>query len=271
MRHRLSPLFESKEPPAAQAIAGLRWIDFELRPHSHIQSHSHGELHLCIVQSGQFEEREGKRYHRCSVDIARLSRPGVSHELYTEKDASSGKMIELLPGWGYNDPRFLKEDMSNVYLSLSDDRALIHDIVTNLEKSEIISLKPFLLVRQLLANHAFAEYQRPSWYDEVKAYLDDNYLEQSLSIRLAIETGLHRTHFARQFFRAFGCSVGEYTRVQRLDHAIYLIRNSALPLSAIAHECMFSDQSHLTRSFKTYVGLTPGMYKQLSSATQSTA
>ena len=261
---------DSNEAPLTHSVAGLRWIDFELRPNSHLRSHSHGTPHLCIIQKGHFQERDGVAYHHCKKDTARLSRAGINHELFTEKEAPSGKMIELLPGWGYNDQRFWKNEQANVYLSIENDRVL-QDLMAILDELGSFSTRPFLLVRQLLANHAFSDYQRPSWYDDVRTFLDRNYLEPSLPVRIANETGLHRTHFARQFFRAFGCSVQEYTRVQRLDYAARLIRKDKLPLSAIAHECRFSDQSHLTRSFKRYFGQTPGAYKRMVLSSQSKA
>jgi AraC family transcriptional regulator len=41
-----------------------------------------------------------------------------------------------------------------------------------------------------------------------------------------------------------------------------LIHRTDLSLTAIAHQCQFSDQSHFIRSFRAYTDMTPGEYKR---------
>jgi AraC-like DNA-binding protein len=68
-------------------------------------------------------------------------------------------------------------------------------------------------------------------------------------------------HFAAVFRRHYGCSVGEYLRRRRVHRARQRLAETDLPLAEIATEAGFADQSHLTRMFKRFVGLTPGQYR----------
>ena len=58
-------------------------------------------------------------------------------------------------------------------------------------------------------------------------------------------------------------TVGEYARHQRVQHTCQLIAERPnMPLCWIAVEAGFADQSHLTRWFRRYYGLTPGAYQR---------
>jgi AraC-like DNA-binding protein len=56
--------------------------------------------------------------------------------------------------------------------------------------------------------------------------------------------------------------VGEYVRRLRLDWATAQLAATDTPLAVLAAEAGFADQSHFTRAFKGYAGLTPGKYRR---------
>ena len=55
--------------------------------------------------------------------------------------------------------------------------------------------------------------------------------------------------------------MGEYARRRRLDYARRQLADPDRPLAQIAADAGFADQSHLTRVFKRFTGLTPGQYR----------
>jgi AraC family transcriptional regulator len=71
---------------------------------------------------------------------------------------------------------------------------------------------------------------------------------------------MSRFHFARQFRHSTGCSPMEYLLRARLDQAKALLRQCAMPISDIALEIGFADQSHMTRHFRRATGMTPLQY-----------
>jgi AraC family transcriptional regulator len=78
---------------------------------------------------------------------------------------------------------------------------------------------------------------------------------------LAAAIGVPPVQVARGFRARYGVSVGEYGRRVRLEWASDQIARGGRPLAEIAVEAGFADQSHFTRLFKRYVGMTPGRYR----------
>lgn len=92
------------------------------------------------------------------------------------------------------------------------------------------------------------------------------YLEEHSADNISIETlcqltGLSGYYLIHCFCQQMGLPPHRYQRQVRLlkaKQALY----SPQPLSKIAVEAGFYDQSHFTRSFKRVFGLTPGQYRQ---------
>jgi AraC-like DNA-binding protein len=69
-------------------------------------------------------------------------------------------------------------------------------------------------------------------------------------------------HLLRTFEREHGMTPHTYQVQLRLALAVALLAAGA-PVSRAAYDAGFTDQSHLTRRFKEYVGLTPGAFARL--------
>jgi len=80
--------------------------------------------------------------------------------------------------------------------------------------------------------------------------------------RLADECGLSVRHFIRAFKQSTGITPHRWLLKDRVDRALGLLQRSALPLHAIALECGFADQSHFTRVFTGFVGMSPGAWRR---------
>jgi AraC family transcriptional regulator len=88
-------------------------------------------------------------------------------------------------------------------------------------------------------------------------------LGQDLSLEdLARQVGFSPYHFARLFRTTTGESPHQFVVRQRVEKAKYLLKATNAPLVHIAHESGFANQSHLTRHFKRYMGLTPKAFRQ---------
>jgi AraC family transcriptional regulator len=78
---------------------------------------------------------------------------------------------------------------------------------------------------------------------------------------LAAVTGLSPVYFARQFKRATGLAPHQYLSRTRVERAKRLLAATDLPIAAIAFECGFCHQEHLTRVFRKQCGVAPGAYR----------
>ena len=101
----------------------------------------------------------------------------------------------------------------------------------------------------------------PAWLGGVREVLNARFQEPLSLSDVAEEFGVHPVHLAATFRRRFGCSLGEYLRHQRVNAARSMLEDPELPLTRIAVEAGFADQSHLTRTFKRLTGMTPGQYR----------
>lgn len=94
----------------------------------------------------------------------------------------------------------------------------------------------------------------------VKEYLEEYYDQNIRLDDLAEVAGLSLFHMLREFKKQFGLPPYEYLnqlRVQRVKE--YLRKQKSI--ADVAIQTGFSDQSHLTRTFKRLTGITPGLYR----------
>ncbi|KAF1723041.1 helix-turn-helix transcriptional regulator [Pseudoxanthomonas wuyuanensis] len=65
-------------------------------------------------------------------------------------------------------------------------------------------------------------------------------------------------HLSRIYRAAFGHTPSEYAARLRLQRALHLVRDTALPFCEITEACGFESQSSFCRAFKQFSGMTPG-------------
>jgi AraC family transcriptional regulator len=88
-------------------------------------------------------------------------------------------------------------------------------------------------------------------------YVHDN-LAQDLSLaQLAGLVDMSPSHFKTVFKQSLGVAVHQYVVRSRVDYASDLIAREKLPLSQIAVQAGFANQSHMARCIKRLTGLTP--------------
>lgn len=82
---------------------------------------------------------------------------------------------------------------------------------------------------------------------------------------LAKESGYSRHHFLRMFRIAMHCTPHRYLLQLRVEKAQFLINNRSLNFLEIATECGFSSHSHMSKTFRQVLGMTPNEYRHTSS------
>ncbi|GII61854.1 hypothetical protein Skr01_19390 [Sphaerisporangium krabiense] len=82
---------------------------------------------------------------------------------------------------------------------------------------------------------------------------------------LAAAVGRSRFAVYRSFRAAYGMAPSDYQRQVRLREARRLLVQGR-PLAEVAVETGFTDQSHLTRWFTRYFGVTPGVYRRAAAS-----
>jgi AraC family transcriptional regulator len=103
----------------------------------------------------------------------------------------------------------------------------------------------------------------PRWLQRAREMIQSNFLSVPSLTEIAAQVGVHPVHLSREFRRYFECTVGDYMRKLRIDHAEHLLVNTNTPLAEIANICGFADQSHFSSTFKRTLGVTPARFREM--------
>ena len=114
-----------------------------------------------------------------------------------------------------------------------------------------------------LADERDAEPQRREvWLEDCLRRMAANHYQQNDYAEIADSWGMSLSTLRRRFRQQMGMSIHQYALNQRLAEAQRLLRDSELPIKAIADELGYSDVFFFSRQFKQHSGVTPGMYRQ---------
>ena len=99
------------------------------------------------------------------------------------------------------------------------------------------------------------------------AYIEAN-LGSKLDTRaLADLVAFSKSHFSRAFKRSLGLPPMAYVATRRVERAKVMMASTREQLTQIALACGFADQSHLNRSFRRMVGVSPGLWRRSNADT----
>jgi AraC-like DNA-binding protein len=94
-----------------------------------------------------------------------------------------------------------------------------------------------------------------------KDLADGRYCEPLTVSDLARAAGLSRSHFSREFRRAFGEAPHQYLLTRRLERAAALLRNTDRPVTEICFAVGLTSIGSFTTSFRRVYGLAPLAYR----------
>ena len=91
----------------------------------------------------------------------------------------------------------------------------------------------------------------------ISEYISANYPDElSLEI-LSRKFSISESHLSRKFKEVVGIGISEYITFVRIMNAERMLRDTKLPITAIATECGFSDPNYFSTVFKKIKGITP--------------
>ena len=104
--------------------------------------------------------------------------------------------------------------------------------------------------------------RRPRWLEEARDRIHFELAARPSLTGLAQAVGVHPVTLARAFRRSFGCTVGEYVRHVRIEHAARQLADTDVSLAEIAQAAGFSDQSHFSNLFRRHTGQSPFQFRR---------
>lgn len=109
--------------------------------------------------------------------------------------------------------------------------------------------------------------QNPQYQDindiaAAAAFMENHFMEPLPMTRLLKETHYSQRHFIRLFQSAYQMPPQKYLLQIRLRHARYLLQETDLSITEIAHQCGFCDSNYFSRVFHAVNGISPSGYRK---------
>ncbi len=96
---------------------------------------------------------------------------------------------------------------------------------------------------------------------QARQFIEAQYGTAIQTADIAQHVALSEYHFARLFKKAFGTTVYQYVRRQRLNGARHLLESTDLPITTIALDVGYASLSAFIQAFGKAFGLTPSHYR----------
>lgn len=228
----------------------------------HLPIHQHPRATIAVILQGGFAGSYRHREHDCSATNVVVEPAGESHAnrfggeqsaifaLSLSEDELRGAVAILARGVRFERDPFATQVARRAQKELDDP----DDLTPLAVESAALELMTRLA-------RAARDEGRPPWLNRARQHLHDRYAEPLRLSEVAFEVGVEPERLARTFRRAFGEPIATYLRRLRVDAAATMLAAGDLPISRIAADVGFADQSHMTRCFARYLGTTPGRYR----------
>lgn len=200
-----------------------------------------GDNHACVQSdNGTLDYR--------SFHISKEIMSNLTEEITGERQ---------LPGFSHN---VVHDDEAIFYL-----RSL-HEMVMNgvgeFGKEENL----LFLISTLIQNYGQPfESCIPECRREIKKayeFIEKHFMERIYLDQICRHAGLSKSTLLRAFTKAKGITPYRYLETVRINDAKRLLAKGLPPLEA-AMQTGFFDQSHFTNYFSSFIGLTPGVYREI--------
>lgn len=97
----------------------------------------------------------------------------------------------------------------------------------------------------------------------VRTEIDARFTESDLSISALAEAhGMHRSTIYRQFSATFGVTPVAYIRSRRIQKALSLLKETALPMADVSRLSGFNDESYFSNVILETIGVRPGTFRK---------
>ena len=238
----------------------LSLVDFNTT--SYEDWHYHENTHLSLVlQGGSRESRKNEDFQLTAGKII-LYNEGETHcNKYTvlpskhlilefKKDFFNKRTLES--------KHFTKTNVQNIDVNLALLNIYNELLLNDLYSSNTIDFS----LNQLLESDEKSSYI-PIWVKEMKDIIEDRWDEFISLNELAVIFNVHPVTISKYFRKHYKCTLGDYMRKVKIEKAFSFLIETNISISEISDICGFSDQSHMIKIFKAYIGFLPNQIRSL--------
>jgi AraC family transcriptional regulator len=249
------------------SVAGFSLSETSYAPRARVARHSHESGYICLVRHGSYNEVYGKKARTCQPLTLAFHPP---HEIHSESFHESHVLsfnIEVGSVWldrvgPYSKvlerpAEFQGGKVAGLALRLYNEFRFMDD----LSSMAIEGLALEMIAEAARAGSQARIHTSTRWVEKAREILHTHFNEPLTVSRLARTVGVHPVYLSSVFRAQYRCSIVEYLRRLRVEHACREILKPDAQLADVALACGFSHQSHFTRTFKRITGVTPGQYR----------
>jgi AraC family transcriptional regulator len=234
-----------------------------------VPRHEHELAYITVVLNGQYSEGDHGKLEHLQPYTAVFNPAGVSHATIIGPQGAAFFTVELrdrqLKQLGMRLPVRTTFDrgagsmlwpglrLYSAFKTQTADPLLLEGLVMEM-LGAVTALEP--------SGRTAPDSSAPRWLGRIKELLHAEFRNNVRMMDLAGEADVHPVHLARVFRRIEKQTPGDYLQRLRVKAACQLLMDPEYPISRIAVECGFADQSHLTRIFKRLIHSTPAHFRR---------
>ncbi len=257
-------------------VAGFAIASMRADPTLEVERHTHETAHLILLLSGQYVTTAHGADPVCIEPAVIYNPPGTTHRdrFCRVGGRVNGSFVSIAIDSARL--RHIADHMSPFEYAVHTNRVsavrlgtrLVREMLHWSDSSPLVAEAICLELAAQAASETNEErtQARPAWLRVAYDLLHDHCVEGTSIAEIARACDVHPVYLARKFRRFFGCSPGEYLRRCRVARAAAMITDTATPLSTLALQCGYADQSHLNSAFRSAYGATPAEYRRRGTA-----
>jgi AraC family transcriptional regulator len=236
-------------------------------PNHELPRHHHELTNIAFVLNGSFSEILDRRTIDCYPQSVLVKPSGEPHANRYGNDGMRCLLVEVqskklaaLGSWSK-----ALDEVQHVRGGASSALGTrIYREFRLMDSASPLAIEGLVLewIAELCRRSSLRSERRPArWLERAREILHAHSSEMIRLSDIASSVDIHPVHLAREFRKAYGCTLGEYLRSLRIDFCCDRLASSDDALVEIALAVSFSSQSHFSRVFKRHTGMTPTEYR----------
>lgn len=240
----------------------------------HSVPHTHNFMELFYITGGKGQFLIRDRVYPVDTNDLVMINPNVPH---TEASVGTKPLEYIVLGISgaelactgtFNGQFLLLNDFQNKELT-----TCIYNILREMERKhpgyeEVCQAYVEILILRLMRNIAISAGGSPQKISDnphcatVRRYIDLHFKESLTLEQLAEEVHMNKYYLAHAFKREYGVSPISYLISRRIEESKYLLSETDLTMSQIAHILGFSSPSYFSQVFRKALGSSPMDYRR---------
>ena len=248
-------------------VGGLVLAEVKYGPGQRVPRHAHAHARFVLVLAGELTEIRGEDTNRYEPSSLLFRRAGEPHAYLVSRSGATCLIVDVEEGWYAR----ARQHAPVLARSAAFRRGFVVHLAHRLHGEFRLRDEVSRLAIESIALGMLAEASRrvaraveppmPAWLRQARALMEGHFAEPLALSAVAGRVGVHPVHLARSFRRFYRTTFAGYIRHLRIEFARRELAASSTSLSDIAASAGFCDQSHFSRLFKQYTGVTPAEYR----------